>query len=314
MQRRHFLSLLGVSALAGCGSLGGSNTDSPTAEPIDTPTATLSPTPTPTRRPTPTATPTPTPSPTPTPTATPSTESFAFAGDGMEDTYEVGDNYQIVFSIRNTGDQTATFVDTLQATSPGDPDWIDVTTVRLEVPAGGTREWRSNTLTHQAAGELVFRLKALAARWSVTIERAGSRTTTSGISHRVAPDAWDVTRSTEGDRTVVEGTVTCPAGTYAVQFFERENPAEYAFEIDVGEGSAIDVLTMDQDVYDEQYRDGEEVLFYRPLSSQNTTSESLSAELRSGRYAFVVDNSRAYGVAPEGEITASVRLVVTDTG
>jgi hypothetical protein len=70
-----------------------------------------------------------------------------------------------------------------------------------------------------------------------------------------------------------------------------ESPATFGFEVNVTNGSHIDVILMDSSQFDE-FEDGAEYQYYTHGSDFETTYVDTHIELSSGAYHFVISNVR----------------------
>lgn len=153
MRRRRFLATVGVTAsIAGCS---GGDSDGNEAGGGSTPTATATLTSTSTE--------------TATRTATPEPASFELVSVNSPDTIEIESDYQIEFTIENTGEQHGVFTSPLSYRTPRGNWQTSNERLRLEVPAGQEATWTGQAVTFDYMQEIEFRLDTLRATWSLQV-------------------------------------------------------------------------------------------------------------------------------------------------
>lgn len=148
MQRRTYLAatVAGVAGVAGCtGSGGDGGQDRRTVE--ETPTDT----------------------PTDTPTATPEPASFEVKSVDAPERVAIGEEYQFSITVRNSGEQDGTFTDTLLAKTSDSNSYQTVGEIQLEVSAGGTVTWESNSTSTEYMTEVQFRLDSMGESWTLQV-------------------------------------------------------------------------------------------------------------------------------------------------
>jgi len=128
-------------------------------------------------------------------------------------------------------------------------------------------------------------------------------------THRVYGEGWDVERDSGLATSILEGTVTIPAGRYAARILQPSTAAEYNVDFEVTGGGAIDVFLFDDDEYD-RYRD-QNTDFQLLARVRNETSGQLSTTVGAGDYRIVFDNTGFVGADPSGEVTVAIELTAS---
>lgn len=206
MRRRAFLLAAGTTGLAGCL---GSSAD------VGNPVTTTMPT-----TMTPLATPTTlsagtagqsTTATTPVETAEPA--AFSVAGVSAPEAVEVGEPYTLEIEIRNTGGEDGRFVAPLYAGEAGSGTWLEIGTVEVDVPAGGTATWPGE-VTYETLGEVMFTLGDV--EWSVRIvgaTRSFGESYTAPNDMRVTVSGVELAESYEWSSDGETFVETAPAGS-----------------------------------------------------------------------------------------------------
>lgn len=116
--------------------------------------------------------------------------------------------------------------------------------------------------------------------------------------HEISNSEWENTESAvEAGAEVWHGETTLEPGTYTARGFQVRGGLRIRLEISADD--PVDVFTMDDDEYDDRYREAsEDFQFYRDLSETDEKDVELESRLAGGRYMFVVDNTGVYGAAP----------------
>jgi len=115
MERRQFIgsAVIGLSAVAGCSSNSDNQTDS--SPNTDTPEATA----------------------TPNQTATPEPASFTVEEFSLQESAEIGQQYDITITVTNTGETDGVYESELSARTP-ESDWQSLNPITIDVPADET--------------------------------------------------------------------------------------------------------------------------------------------------------------------------------
>ncbi|GAB3688583.1 hypothetical protein GCM10028857_22920 [Salinarchaeum chitinilyticum] len=145
----------------------------------------------------------------------------------------------------------------------------------------------------------------------VVIDEILDRTDTTRRHRLVDPSRW-TDRETSGSVATsrISGTVEIPAGYYATQSLEPEAPVEYHCEWET-EGNPLDVLLMEEEEYDDRFRDAEVSEFLSSPSREGTTGGSVTEEIGDGEYVLVLSNSEKLGTRPDGTVVVDVTIETT---
>jgi hypothetical protein len=253
MQRRRFIALAGMSALAGCGS-DGSDSDGAvdsTAKTDATPTRAETNSPE-----------SPTDTPTPTPTSEPA--AFELVSYDAPETVEIGADFTMEITIRNVGGQTGTYEDQLYVRGP-ESDWVESGSWTFtDVGAGETAtasftepvrfdyltryEFRLGTFAETTAVQTV----------SATVTWGGEYTTPAGYRIRVEqPDVQPTYESEDYDGTIVD--------------VEPENGGQWAFvtiwvKNEAGQANYSPLASEFGLLYGSKQADGETILVDDPIN------------------------------------------------
>ena len=194
MRRRHFLALVGMGALAGCGSEDGGDADGgPT--PSDTPASTVSSTPTVT--------------PSATATATRAPAEFELAEYDVPDTVEIDEEFMVEITVRNTGGQVGDFEAPLYIRTP-ETEWQEGGTWSwLAVGSGHTKAatsasaWSFSYINRYEIRLGTFEQTATIQTVSATMAWGGEYTTPAGYRIRVEqPDVQPTYESEDYDGSI----------------------------------------------------------------------------------------------------------------
>lgn len=126
-----------------------------------------------------------------------------------------------------------------------------------------------------------------------------------------APAQDQTPRNSQGNIGNTAGNVSftqdLPEGTFKRYLFQPEQTTVY--QITVTASPAIDVYWFQTPAEFERYREREDdPISFNPLSETTVSSTTLSAQVTSGDYRFVLDNTAVFGVEPDGEAQVRVEL------
>lgn len=161
------------------------------------------------------------------------------------------------------------------------------------------------------AGASALTLAASTAGCFVIVDEVLDRTGSSRTHKLVDPSRWS-DRETSGSvaSSGISGTVEIASGYYATQGLDPEAPVEYHCEWET-EGNPLDVLLMEEEEYDDRFRDAEVSEFLSAPSSEDTTGGSVTEEIGDGEYVLVLSNSEKLGTKPEGTVVVDVSVETT---